>query len=182
METATRGRPSTASPADGSRTLTITNDPTREEGEDAQRNPQNVQSVGTLKLRGGSKEKNTQRVAWNDDVVDNEFFGKKKSKSMSRSCSTRISLTFCGSNVILVCCIYHKPRRFDESSSEESSDSEDEGRPCGHAGHNHQPQAGPSQQVRPEGSSVAHELEHCDDSEPNTYERQPRNPGKRQAT
>ena len=83
METATRGRPSTASPADGSRTLTITSDPTREEGEDAQSNPQNVQPVGTLKLRGGSKEKSTQRVAWDDDVVDNEFFGKKKSKGMS---------------------------------------------------------------------------------------------------
>lgn len=81
METATRGRPSTASPADGSRTLTITNDPTREEGED--NNPGGVQSVGTLKLRGGKKEKSTQRVAWNEDVVDNEFFGKKKSKSMS---------------------------------------------------------------------------------------------------
>jgi protein phosphatase 1 regulatory subunit 11 len=84
MDTATRGRPSTASPADGSRTLTITDDPTREEGEDDQDNNQaGVQSVGTLKLRGGPKEKRTQRVAWNDDVVDNEFFGKKKSKSMS---------------------------------------------------------------------------------------------------
>lgn len=84
MDTAARGRLSTASPADGSRTLTITNDPTREEGEDGQGNNQeSVQSVGALKLRGGPKEKRTQRVAWNDDVVDNEFFGKKKSKSMS---------------------------------------------------------------------------------------------------
>jgi protein phosphatase 1 regulatory subunit 11 len=81
METAARGRPSTASPPDGSRTVTITNDPTQEEVEG---NTQGgVQSVGTLKLRGGPKEKHTQRVAWNDDVVDNEFFGKKKSKSMS---------------------------------------------------------------------------------------------------
>lgn len=83
MDTAARGRPSTASPADGSRTVTTTNDPTRQEGDDDQDNNQGVQSVGTLKLRGGSKEKRTQRVAWNDDVVDNEFFGKKKSKSMS---------------------------------------------------------------------------------------------------
>ena len=82
----------------------------------------------------------------------------------------------------LVCCIYHKPRKFDESSSEESSDSEDEGRACGHAGHNHEPHAGPSQQARPEGSGVVHELENCEDSDPNAYERQPRNPGKRKET
>ncbi|KIM40774.1 hypothetical protein M413DRAFT_73108 [Hebeloma cylindrosporum] len=159
METAARGRPSTASPANGSRTLTITNDPTREEGEDDQdNNTEGVQPVGTLKLRGGPKKKRAQRVAWNDDVVDNEFFGKKKSK---------------------ICCIYHKPRKFDESSSEESSDSEHEGHAHGHAGRNHQPHAGPSQQAR---SEIAHELEHCEDSEPNTYERQPRKSGKRKAT
>lgn len=36
-------------------------------------------------------------VVWTEDTVDNEFLGKKSSKK---------------------CCIYHKPRAFDESSSE----------------------------------------------------------------
>jgi protein phosphatase 1 regulatory subunit 11 len=36
-------------------------------------------------------------ITWCDDVVDNEGLGKKSSKS---------------------CCVYHKPRAFDESSDE----------------------------------------------------------------
>ncbi|WVR06932.1 hypothetical protein IAU60_003968 [Kwoniella sp. DSM 27419] len=54
---------------------------------------------GVLKLRGGPVKK--QRVVWSDETVDNEGMDKKKSK---------------------ICCIYHKPRAFDESSSDESSD------------------------------------------------------------
>lgn len=51
----------------------------------------------TLKLTA----KNPQKVSWSSTTIDNEGKGKKSSK---------------------VCCIYHKPRAFDESSSDESSD------------------------------------------------------------
>jgi len=57
--------------------------------------------AGTLRLRGGPHA--GPRVAWDEDVVDNEGLGRKKSK---------------------ICCIYHRPRRFDESSDEDSSGSE----------------------------------------------------------
>ncbi|OCF41879.1 hypothetical protein I317_04289 [Kwoniella heveanensis CBS 569] len=64
--------------------------------------------AGVLKLRGGPLKK--QRVVWSEETVDNEGMGKKKSK---------------------ICCIYHKPRAFDESSSDESSScgSSDDGGP-----------------------------------------------------
>jgi len=44
-------------------------------------------------------EKNTagNRITWTEDTVDNEFMNKKSSKR---------------------CCIYHKPKAFDESSTE----------------------------------------------------------------
>lgn len=43
-------------------------------------------------------------MRWDQDVIDNEGMGKKKSK---------------------VCCIYHRPRAYDESSSEDESSSDD---------------------------------------------------------
>ena len=49
------------------------------------------------------KAKTRRKVRWSADTVDNEHLGKKKSK---------------------VCCIYHKARGFDESSSEESDSDE----------------------------------------------------------
>ncbi|ODN94180.1 hypothetical protein L198_05031 [Cryptococcus wingfieldii CBS 7118] len=55
--------------------------------------------VGTLRLRGGPLQE--KRVVWSKETVDNEGMGKKKSK---------------------ICCIYHKPKAYDESSSESSSD------------------------------------------------------------
>ncbi|KAH0544664.1 hypothetical protein FGG08_001169 [Glutinoglossum americanum] len=58
---------------------------------------------GTLRLRAASVSADDRRVMWAEDVVDNEGMGKKKSK---------------------VCCIYHKPRAVDESSSEDSSSSD----------------------------------------------------------
>ncbi|KAK9369538.1 phosphatase inhibitor-domain-containing protein [Lipomyces kononenkoae] len=63
--------------------------------------PQEV-VAGTLRLRGGPVS--DRRVTWGDDVIDNEGMGKKKSK---------------------ICCIFHKQRAFDESSSDESSSSDD---------------------------------------------------------
>ncbi|WWC62111.1 uncharacterized protein I303_104701 [Kwoniella dejecticola CBS 10117] len=59
--------------------------------------------AGVLKLRGGPLKK--QRVVWSEETVDNEGMGKKKSK---------------------ICCIYHKPKAFDESSDESSCSSSDD--------------------------------------------------------
>lgn len=43
-------------------------------------------------------------MAWTDNTVDNETLGRKSSK---------------------ICCIYHKPKDYDESSSEDSSSASD---------------------------------------------------------
>jgi protein phosphatase 1 regulatory subunit 11 len=59
----------------GSRTMTL--DPTQTEEEDP---AQDTHEHGILELTG---ETDTgRRVQWDDDVVDNEHMGKKKSKSM----------------------------------------------------------------------------------------------------
>ncbi|KAG2351873.1 phosphatase inhibitor-domain-containing protein, partial [Suillus spraguei] len=91
------GRTYTSAPTDGSRTITLLDSQPRPEDDTSQ-----FGVVGTLRLRGQPR-KARQRVAWDEDVIDNEGCGKKKSK---------------------ICCIYHKPRRFDESSEEESSGSD----------------------------------------------------------
>mmetsp|Transcript_5330 Transcript_5330/g.8249 ORF Transcript_5330/g.8249 Transcript_5330/m.8249 type:complete len:92 (-) Transcript_5330:445-720(-) len=51
-------------------------------------------------------------VRWADDTVDNEHLGKKSSK---------------------ICCVYHKPRSFGESSDESG------GEDCGDANCHHSP-------------------------------------------
>jgi Protein phosphatase inhibitor len=80
MYTATRNGPSTSAPGDGSRTLTITNNPTQEENGDEQGDdPEGSQIIGTLNLR--VTRQTGPRVAWDEHVIDNEGFGKKKSKS-----------------------------------------------------------------------------------------------------
>ena len=80
MYTTTRNRPSTSAPGDGSRTVTITNDPTQEEnGDEQEDDPEGGQIIGTLNLRVTRQSR--PRVAWDEDVIDNEGFGKKKSKS-----------------------------------------------------------------------------------------------------
>ena len=62
-------------------------------------------------------------MVWTDETVDNEGMGKKKSKSMYPDVS--------GSGFgyltewVVVCCIYHRPKAYDESSSESSSGSDD---------------------------------------------------------
>jgi len=55
---------------------------------------------GTLRLRAEPAEE--RHIQWAEDVIDNEGMGKKSSK---------------------VCCVYHKPRPYDQSSDESSSDS-----------------------------------------------------------
>jgi len=103
-------------PSDGSRTLTATIAP-----EQPAAGPSNINEQaegegeggrlpgGVLKLRGGPRSR--VQVAWTDDVVDNEGAGRKKSK---------------------ICCIYRKPRAFDESSDESDSDGSDSDDPQHH--------------------------------------------------
>ncbi|KAF8548360.1 hypothetical protein OG21DRAFT_1449239 [Imleria badia] len=175
MTTATQRRPQTSAPTDGSRTITLRDAQPRPEDDDASgggAGPSTGEpstTVGVLKLRGAQR-RTRQRVAWGADVVDNEGCGKKKSK---------------------ICCIYHKPRRFDESSSESesasASDSEsDEGggwrhgddraRPTRrhrHASHGHG--CGHDTVRRERQCGTVHELHHADsDSDVNTYERAPK--------
>ncbi|KAK0469441.1 phosphatase inhibitor-domain-containing protein [Desarmillaria tabescens] len=138
MSSRTQTRSSTASPNDGSRTVTITNAPPVESSS-------STPAVGSLRLRGARRK---PRVAWSEDVVDNEGCGKKKSK---------------------ICCIYHKPRRFDESSDEDSSSDEsdsDEGHSCGDPNHSHK---GKNGNIKKADS---------DHSESNAYESMPSNPSK----
>ncbi|CAE6515005.1 unnamed protein product [Rhizoctonia solani] len=96
--TAAARRPATSAPGDGSRTILVT-DSQPIEGNNT---PNAGSPNGILKLRGGTRSR--PRVMWDADVIDNEGCGKKKSK---------------------ICCIYHKPKRFDESSSESSGDESD---------------------------------------------------------
>lgn len=66
-----------------------------------------------LVLRLGASERehsqNDRRVSWAEDVIDNEHLGRKSSK-----CIGHLALLMVG------CCIYHKPREWDESSEESS--------------------------------------------------------------
>jgi hypothetical protein len=56
----------------------------------------------TLRLRLTKKPTKTdRRVSWTNDTVDNEFLNKKKSKC---------------------CCVYSRPRNFDESSSDDDNE------------------------------------------------------------
>ena len=115
LDQATSGRDgSSRSDSHGSRTLTIERHATPEADSFADTH------VGTLYLQGTqpdnqdvpSRRRSRQRVVWTEDTVDNEGCGKKKSKST------------CIATHISVCCIYHKKRAFDESSSESSASSD----------------------------------------------------------
>ncbi|XP_053625776.1 uncharacterized protein LOC128683830 [Plodia interpunctella] len=59
-----------------------------------------VQPIAVITLRP-PRTKERKKVVWTEDTVDNEDMNKKKSKC---------------------CCIYEKPRKFDESDSESSDD------------------------------------------------------------
>ncbi|EGF97777.1 uncharacterized protein MELLADRAFT_69780 [Melampsora larici-populina 98AG31] len=74
------------------------------------------------------------RVQWSENVIDNEGLGRKKSK---------------------VCCIYKKPRAFDESSDE--SDNSSDSDCCQHSS-NSQPH--PSNKSIPNNPSHSHSAEH----------------------
>ena len=78
----------------------------------------------------------------------------------------------------IVCCIYHKPKRFDESSDEDSDSSDDEhpshrhGKACSH-GHGHST----GERDSDDSSVVVHE----ERPEPNAYEVDPSKKGKGRA-
>jgi protein phosphatase 1 regulatory subunit 11 len=76
--------------------------------------------AGTLCLRGGPR--NGPRVAWDEAVVDNEGLGRKKSKSTYLVQFIMLNWRI-DRRLFQVCCIYHRPRRFDESSDEEDEES-----------------------------------------------------------
>jgi protein phosphatase 1 regulatory subunit 11 len=76
--TTSQGRAYTSAPVDGSRTITLLDSQPRPE--DAVGPSSDGLVVGALRLRGESRRPR-QRVAWDEDVVDNEGCGKKKSKS-----------------------------------------------------------------------------------------------------
>ena len=86
-----------------------------------------------------------------------------------------------------VCCIYHKARKFGESSSEESSSDSDSDSDCDRAHHHHrhhQPADGNGGAERERGEEGAQVEELESDDEPNAYERPPgwkKNKGKRNA-
>jgi len=179
---ATRPRPNTSAPTDGSRTLTLDPTQTNEQAagseDSGDEGTRGGFQVGVLRLRGGPT-RNRPRVQWGEEVIDNEGLGRKKSK---------------------ICCIYHKPRPFDESSSSESdstcSSSEDSGsgsakpssssskarrrrRHHHHHHHHHDDdetspdEPGPSVRER-DGDSVHTLIDpRGDEVEPNKYEKQP---------
>jgi len=96
--------------------------------------------------------------------VDNEGAGKKSSK---------------------ICCIYHKPKAFDESSDED--DSSDEDSDSSHRAHEHEhrhthehrAQAGSVHHAHDTGATIEH-IEHADPSK-NAYELAPQK-GKHKAS
>lgn len=65
----------------GSRTITVTDAQPREapHADGANSSTRVAPQGGVLRLRGGPR--NTQRVVWREDVIDNEGCGKKSSKS-----------------------------------------------------------------------------------------------------
>ncbi|KAJ3772317.1 phosphatase inhibitor-domain-containing protein [Lentinula raphanica] len=164
FRTSTMRRPNTSAPGDGSRTMTITSAPPSED-EGSSNNPDDS-TVGVLRLRATTR-KPRQKVVWREDVVDNEGAGRKSSK---------------------ICCIYHKPRAYDESSDEDSSDSDsDSSCDHDHSGRHHHVHSsngrdGEGLQNKESGSSIQ-QLDHDDSLNNNAYEVAPSSKkGKHKAT
>ena len=85
-----------------------------------------TQTINQTKRLEMHLQAETKNVKWEQGTIDNEQLNKKKSKSTlwNRWLNK------------LECCIYHKPRRFDESSDESGEDEPDEDQ-CSHD-HGHQ--------------------------------------------
>ncbi|KAL7068889.1 putative protein phosphatase inhibitor [Cryptosporidium serpentis] len=65
---------------------------------------ESLTSFNSLPNKPNKPNKSGSRVYWDESTVDNEFMNKRKSKK---------------------CCIYHKPKEFGESSSEDDSENEE---------------------------------------------------------
>jgi protein phosphatase 1 regulatory subunit 11 len=131
---------------------------------------------------GGVSPRTRRRIQWAEDVIDNEGLGRKKSKGLldifqaSQEAQSTFMLTGC-----LVCCIYHAPKEFGESSDESSSDSDDSDSDSGDDGsarparrpahnhehdHNHRPGGHDHAKDKGKGKGRARS--------PNAYEKMPR--------
>jgi len=86
--TTTQGRAHISAPTDGSRTITLRDSQPRPEDDEG------LSVVGALRLRGEPR-RTPQRVAWDEDVIDNEGCGKKKSKSVYPQLRMSIDLMVC---------------------------------------------------------------------------------------
>ncbi|KAF5333874.1 hypothetical protein D9757_015531 [Collybiopsis confluens] len=158
-------RPNTSAPSDGSRTITITPTPA-DENEDPANGP-NGSSPSTLRLRA-TPRKPRQRVVWREDVVDNEGAGKKSSKSTLYPLEI-FPHSDIQNSMSPVCCIYHKPKAFDESSDEEDSDADSENA-CDHRiEHGHAHAHGHREGLQNRDSPTVEHIEHAEEQH-NTYE------------
>ena len=166
-------------PSDASRTITLTAPDAPPEGAGDARGTDEPQL--TLRLRGSpspappTRQRRGPRVAWGDDVVDNEGCGKKSSKGARGPLYPGADL------MIPVCCIYHKPRKFDESSGSESDDgsssSEDEDGGGSGSGREQDDDDGRARRIG-RGHDHDHGHNHHHHQDKNAYERIPRVRGK----
>ena len=85
-----QGGPSNAMSREGSRTALMVQDANQRDVSAASMSELAVglAPAGTLRLRGAQRD--GPHVAWNEDVVDNEGLGRKKSKSTCFNCKGRI--------------------------------------------------------------------------------------------
>jgi hypothetical protein len=65
----------------GSRTLTITENFSEFDNENPNHSDNPSSPVGRIQLTGGSDNSESRRIRWDENVIDNEGMGKKKSKS-----------------------------------------------------------------------------------------------------
>ncbi|KAJ7846908.1 hypothetical protein B0H13DRAFT_2092437 [Mycena leptocephala] len=149
---ATQRRPGTSAPGDGSRTMTITDAAPREDDGAPSGSASEPAPVGALHLRGGTGGRGSglhgMRMWWITRAAEE------------------------------ICCIYHKPKAFDESSDEDSSSSDSDSSDSSYdermrARRAHAPAIA---QRDPQVSTVT-ELEDVR-SEPNAYEMVPSGKGK----
>lgn len=95
----------------------------------------------TLRIRLTKRASTNRRVSWTNDTIDNEFLNKKKSKC---------------------CCVYTRPKNFDESSS----DDENEDKECQHCkGHRKTDYNSLKHQHSHDGTHVEHEHKPADEND-----------------
>lgn len=124
----------------GSRTITL-----QETNPENNANPslQDTPPVGVLQLRATGNT--SRRVVWSEETIDNEGMGKKKSK---------------------ICCIYHKPKAFDESSDESSgsdSDSQSSDEEGSNSSSSDSSEVNASKRLREKKGKKKADQTHCDD-------------------